>query len=107
MQRIPPASNRKEKEYSVNSNVIDDFIEACAKYSSKRPNKGPESPPKPLNRQEAHNSPPKTKGYFDELSFERLKTIIEQREEIAKLKAEIKEANEHIETLSNKLLDSK
>ena len=50
---------------------------------------------KPLNRQEAHNSPPKTKGYFD------------QREEIAKLKAEIKEANEHIETLSNKLLDSK
>ena len=70
---------------------IDDFIEACAKYSSKRPNKGPESPPKPLNRQEAHNSP----------------ANIEQREEIAKLKAEIKEANEHIETLANKLLDSK
>ena len=50
---------------------------------------------KPLNRQEPNNSPPKTKGYFD------------QREEIAKLKAEIKEANEHIETLANKLLDSK
>ena len=62
---------------------------------------------KPLNRQEAHNSPAKTKGYFDELSFERLKIIIEQREEIAKLKAEIKESNEHIETLANKLLDSK
>ena len=46
---------------------------------------------KPLNRQEAHNSP----------------ANIEQRKEIAKLKAEIKEANEHIETLANKLLDSK
>jgi len=33
--------------------------------------------------------------------------IDQQREEIAKLKAEIKESNEHIETLSNKLLDSK
>ena len=99
--------SRRQVQYMEQNRVIDDFIEACAKYSSKRPNKGPESLSKPLNRQEAHNSPPKTKGYFEELSFERLKTIIEQREEIAKLKAEIKEANEHIETLANKLLNSK
>ena len=40
--------------------AIDDFIEACAKYSSKRPNKGPVSLSKPLNRQEPSNSPAKT-----------------------------------------------
>ena len=40
--------------------VVDDFIEACAKYSSKRPNKGPESLSKPLNRQEVNNSPAKS-----------------------------------------------
>ena len=39
--------------------------------------------------------------------MEQNRVIIEQRDEIAKLKAEIKEANEHIETLANKLLDSK
>ena len=54
---------------------IDHFIEDCAKYSSKRPNKGPESLSKPLNRQEAHNSPAKTKGYFDEMVY--LPVVIE------------------------------
>ena len=39
--------------------------------------------------------------------MEQNRVIDDQREVIAKLKAEIKEANEHIETLANKLLDSK
>ena len=51
---------RREVQYMQEDRAIDDFIEDCAKYSSKRSNKGPESPPKPLNRQEAHNSPAKT-----------------------------------------------
>ena len=53
--------SRRQVQYMEQNRVIDDFIEACAKYSSKRPNKGPESPSNPLKQQEAHNGPAKTK----------------------------------------------
>ena len=52
--------SRSQVQYMEQDRVIDDFIEACAKYSSKRPNKGPVSLSKPLNKQEAHNRPAKT-----------------------------------------------